>query len=126
MCGDRPLTSETIASAMGVKVEDDIYTKRFPITQYKKKKEGIYPTMTKEDVENVIDQLLQIVINQLIDMEKLTYDVSKYLVSGSLEYGFANPLEMVGDKDSYPLGFRIDEKNYLKESVRNELINHCK
>ncbi|MCY7580642.1 MULTISPECIES: hypothetical protein [Bacillus] len=117
---------ETIASALGLKVEEDIYNKRIPITQYKKKQEERYPIMTKEDVENVREQLLHIVINQLIDMEKLKYDVSQYLVSGSLEYGFANPLEMVGDKDSYPLGFRIDAKNYLKESIRNELINHCK
>ncbi|MBK5458799.1 hypothetical protein [Peribacillus sp. TH27] len=108
-----------------MKVEEDVYNKRIPITQYNKKQEERYPTMTKEDVENVRDQLLQIVINQLIDMERLNYEVSQYLVSGSLEYGFANPLEMIGDIGGYPLGFRIDTKNYLKESVRNELVNLC-
>lgn len=116
---------ETIASALGLKVEEDIYNRRIPITQYKKKQEERYPIMTKEDVESVREQLLNIVINQLIDMEKLKYDVFQYLVSGSLEYGFANSLEMVEDIDGYSLGFRIDAKNYLKESVRTELVKVC-
>jgi len=55
-------------------------------------------------------------------MEKFNHDVSQYIVSGSLEYGFADPLEMLEDKDGYPLGFRIDAKNYFKESVRNEIL----
>lgn len=113
---------ETIASTLGATVEKDIYNKRIPISQYNKKQEERYPTMTKEDIENVRDGLLKIVIDQLIDMEKLNYDVSEYIVSGSLEFGLVNPLEMIEDIDGYPLGYRIDAKNYLKESVRNELV----
>ena len=58
-------------------------------------------------------------------MEKLNYDVSRHLVSGPLEFGFVNPLEMIEDIDGYSLGFRIDAKNYLKEDVRNELAKLC-
>lgn len=113
---------ETIASTLGVKVEQDIYNKRIPITQYRKKQEERYPNITKEDIEKVRDDLLQIVINQLIDIDKLNHDVSQYIISGSLEYGFAEPLEMLEDKDGYSIGLRIDAKNYLKERVRNELL----
>lgn len=115
-------TFETIASTLAVKVEESFYNKRIPITQYKKQKEERYPNVTKEEIENIKDQLLQNVISQLIDMEKLNNDVSQYIVSGSLEYGFANPREIIEDIDGSSLGFRIDAKNYLKESIRNELV----
>lgn len=108
-----------------MKVDENIYNKRIPITQYNKKQQQRYPKVTKEDIENMREQLLQIVINQLIDMEKLNHDVYQHLISGDLDYGFANPLEAIEDKKGYQLGFRIDAKNYLKESVRNGLVNLC-
>lgn len=112
---------ETIASALDVKYDADV-KKRIPITQYKQKQEGRFPIATKEDIEHVRTDLLEIVVNQLIDMEKLNHDVYQHLISGFLDYGFAAPLEMNEDIEAHPLGFRIDAKNYLKESVRNELV----
>lgn len=113
---------QTIASTLGVEVEEEIYKKRIPITQYKKQKEERYRNVTKEEIENKKEELLKIVISQLIDIEKINHDISHYIVSGSLEYGLADPLEMNENIDGSPLGFRIDAKNYLKESVKSELI----
>lgn len=113
---------EYIASVLGMEVDKDIYNNRIPITQYKRKREKKPPTMSKEDIENTKNHLIQEVVNQLIDMEKLNHDVYQYLISGSLEYGFAIPPEMKEDIDGSPLGFRIDTKNYLKESVIKELV----
>lgn len=113
---------ETIASTLGVDVDEEVYKKKIPITQYKKQKEERYRKVTEEEIENKKEELLQIVISQLIDMEKINHDIAHYIVTGSLEYGLADPLEMNEDIDGSPLGYRIDAKNYLKESVKSELI----
>ncbi|GAB2541455.1 hypothetical protein [Gracilibacillus alcaliphilus] len=78
--------------------------------------------MTKEDAVNMRNELLQIVIDQLIDMEKINHDVYQSLISGDLDYGYAYPLEMNEDIDGYPVGFKKDAKNYLKDSIRKELV----
>lgn len=114
-------TFKTIASALGMEVDKDIYNKRIPITQYKQKTEKKLP-ISKEDIESTKENLLQEIIKQLIDMEKFNHDIHQHLISGSLEYGLANPLEMNEDIDGSPLGYRIDAKNYLKESVKSELV----
>lgn len=113
---------ETIASALDVKVAKEIYNKRIPITQYKKKQEEKFSNVTKEDIVNMRDKLLQIVIDQLIDMEKINHDVYQSLIFGDLDYGYAYPLEMNEDEDGYPLGFKMDAKNYLKDNIRKELV----
>ena len=42
--------------------------------------------------------------------------------NGELIHGYAEPFEMIED-DEGPIGFRLDRKNYLKNSVINEIKN---
>lgn len=70
---------------------------------------------------NIRNQVLKRLV-VLHSLEKINHDVCQSLIFGELHYGYAYPLEMNEDKDGYPLGFKTDAKNYLKDSVRKELV----
>lgn len=123
-------TYEMIAEATGTKVDKSIYKEKIPITQYKKiqkyKNSSLVPELTNKEIENVKNNLIEAVIYDLIDMERIIYDTHEHIISGYLHYGNAKPLKMIEDEDGKPLGFQRDSKKYLKQSVIDELINHHK
>ena len=112
---------ETIASALDIEVEEDIYNSRIPITQYEKDQEGKYPNITKRHIENIRGDILQTVIEQLIDMPRFNKDVYRYIISTSLNYVISNPSKIIEYKQDNTFKYKIDAKNYLKKEVIKKL-----
>lgn len=103
-------------------VPKSIYDKRVIITEYELRKENRFPEITDEDKEKVRGYFIDTLIDDLIDKKKLKTDIEEWVLNGELIYGYADPLEMIED-DEGPIGFRIDRKKYLKDSVINEIKN---
>ncbi|WP_062196912.1 hypothetical protein [Massilibacterium senegalense] len=103
-------------------VPKSIYDKRVIITEYELRKENRFSEITDEDKEKVRGYFIDILIDDLIDMQKLKTDIEEWALNGELIYGYADPLEMIED-DEGPIGFRIDRKKYLKDSVIYEIKN---
>ncbi|MFB7036602.1 hypothetical protein ACFCVS_19095 [Bacillus altitudinis] len=103
-------------------VPKSIYDKRVIITEYELKKENKFPEITEEDKEKVRGYFIDALIDDLIDKKKLQMDIEQWALNGELIYGYADPLEMIED-DEGPIGFRIDRKKYLKDSIINEIKN---
>lgn len=80
---------------------------------------GGIPEITPEEIRNKREELLNIIFDQLIDEEKLDYDVVQLLLSNYLSYGESESRE----KQVESSGIKIDAKNYLKESIQQELAN---
>lgn len=107
---------EILASALGLKVDEKIYNKRIPLTQYMKKQERKYPVPSKEGIENTRKELLCLIVDQLIDMEKVNHDVYQLLISNTVDYGFVYNPKAVEGKGNYFQEYSIDARKYLKET----------
>lgn len=113
---------ENIASSMNLEMDKDIYNKRIIKTKHEKMEKEKHPEITKEDMKDGRDKLINIIVDQLIDFEKIDYDIREHRLSNFLHYGYADPLDMMENEDGSQAGFKIDAKNYLKESVKKEII----
>jgi len=111
---------EKFASVLNVEVDNKIYNKRIPITKFKKMQEEDIE-ITKEDIKKGKEFLFDIIIDQLIDIEKIKYDIKDHILNNNLHYGYVHPLKLIENEDGSKAGFEIDAKNYLKESVKKEI-----
>lgn len=103
-------------------VPKSVYDKRVIITEYALRKENRFPTITEEEKVRVKEQFINALVDELFDKEKINEDVEEWITNGELIHGYAEPFEMIED-DEGPIGFRLDRKNYLKNSVINEIKN---
>lgn len=113
---------ENFAEVLGVKVDESIYHAKIFKSKYKQIQTERIPTPTKEEIQNKKEELLNIIFEQLIDEEKINDDICEQFMSGKLIHGNATPLEPI-EYNGELLGFKIDAKKYLKESVKKELAN---
>ncbi|MFK3988367.1 hypothetical protein [Exiguobacterium mexicanum] len=109
---------EAFAAIAGEEVDPKIYAEKIFKKQNEQIEAAMYPVPSEEDIQNTKDSLLEIIIDQLIDVEKINYDVKQQLISGSLHHGLATPLESIEDQDGNVLGFKIDATNYLKHEIK--------
>lgn len=103
-------------------VPKSVYDKRVIITEYALRKENRFPTITEEEKVRVKEQFINALVDELFDKEKINEDVEEWITKGELIHGYAEPFEMIED-DEGPIGFRLDRKKYLKNSVINEIKN---
>lgn len=103
-------------------VPESIYDKRVIITEHEHRKESRFHEITEEEKELAKKHFINAIVDELIDKKKLEEDIEEWAINGELIHGYAEPLEMVED-DAGPIGFRIDRKKYLKNSVINEIKN---
>lgn len=101
-------------------VPKSVYEKRVIITEYKAREKNRYPKITKGDIDKVKAFFIEEIIKDLIDENKLEEDILQWVTNSELIYGYAHPLEMIEDEEG-PLGFKVDRKRYLKDSVINDI-----
>lgn len=116
---------EHFAEVLGTKVDESIYEKRIPKTKYNKMMNERIPSPTKKEIMEKKEQLVNIIFEQLIDEDKFNDDIQEHFISNNLIHGLTTPLKAIEDEGEW-LGFQIDAKNYLKENVKQEIINDIK
>lgn len=101
-------------------VPKSVYEKRVIITEYQSREKNRYPKITKGDIDKVKTFFIEEIIKDLIDENKLEEDILQWVTNSELIYGYVQPLEMIDDEEG-PLGFKVDRKRYLKDSVINDI-----
>lgn len=118
-------TFENFAEILDLKFDPSIYKKKIPKTKYLKMKNERIPIPSKEEIREKKEELLKIIFEQLIDKEKLNDDIQEHFMNNSLIHGYTNPLVAIEDNGEL-IGFKIDAINYLKDNVKNEILNKPK
>ncbi|KOS62136.1 hypothetical protein [Lysinibacillus sp. FJAT-14222] len=118
-------TFENYAEILDLKVDPSIYEKKIPKTKYIKMKNERIPIPSKEEIREKKEELLQIIFEQLIDKDKFNDDIQEHFMNNSLIHDYTNPLVAI-ENNGELLGFKIDAINYLKDNVKNEIINNPK
>lgn len=91
-------------------------------TEYEMRQEGLSgPEITEEDIQKKVQEFKDILINELVDLQKLNEDAFNALFNDNeIIHGLARPFQMIEDELG-AIGPMMDWTNYLKKSVIEQI-----